>query len=127
MNVICVARFDHVFEANLCRGMLKNEGIESFLTNENLTNLVPYYNGIMGAGIQLMINECDYEKACKLINPSTEGDEILCPDCNSDNVAFGLGGNRYKKIFLAIISLFAYIPIGKAMNCHFCKDCKTEW
>ena len=127
MDIICVARFDQVFEANLCKGMLENEGIECFLTNENITNLFPYYNGIMGAGIQLMVDENDYEKAHKLINPATKSDKILCPNCNSDNVVLGLGRNKYKKILLAIVSLFAFVPIGKTINHYCCKDCKTEF
>ncbi len=127
MNTIILTTCYNSFEANLIKGMLGNNDIRCFLTNENFSNLMPHYNGIMGAGIQVMIEDRDLEKAQALMLVQSKEDEIVCPNCNSSNIQFGLGNNKVKKIFLVLISLFTWIPFGNMRNIYYCQNCKTEF
>ena len=63
MATIRLTTCDNAVEANMIKNLLTNEGITCFLTNENFTSLMPNYTGMMGAGIQIMIDEKDAEKA----------------------------------------------------------------
>ena len=113
-------------EAALIKGNLENEGIPCFLTNENITTLVPHYNGIMGAGIQIMIFDKDLEKAITIVNPSISG-ALTCPYCDSENIRLGLGRKRNGALLTILISLIAWIPFGNVKKIHLCKDCKSEF
>ena len=81
----------------------------------------------LGAGIQVMIEESDLEKAQKLISPESVANEIICPNCNSANVTFGFGYNKVKKWFIVILSLFYWVPFGNIRKNFRCEDCKTEF
>jgi len=80
----------------------------------------------LGAGIQVMIDESDLEKAQELIS-SPKADEIVCPNCNSSNVTFGFGYNKVKKWFIVFLSLFSWVPFGNIRKNFRCEDCKTEF
>lgn len=54
-------------EAYTLKNLLENEGIEAYLTNENFTNLMPGYIGMLGSGIHVMVQEEDMEKALKVL------------------------------------------------------------
>ncbi len=127
MTTIILTTCNNSFEANLIKGMLENNDIRCFLTNENFSNLMPHYNGIMGSGIQIMIEDSDLEKAQELMLTQSKEEEIVCPNCNSSNIQFGLGINKVKKIFLVLISLFTWIPFGNMHSIYYCQNCKTEF
>lgn len=127
MTTILLTTCNSSFEANLMKGILETNGIRCFLTNENFSNLMPHYNGMMGAGIQIMIDENDREKAIELILPPSKDIATLCPNCNSSDVQFGLGINKIKKMFIVLISLLNGIPFGNIRNIYYCRNCKTEF
>jgi hypothetical protein len=114
-------------EASLIKGMLENNGIHSFLTNENFSGLMPNCNGIMGAGVQIVIDDFDLDAATKLISSQETTNKIICPNCQSSNTRFGLGTNKIKKVFTVIFSLIFWIPFGNVKNTYYCQDCKTEF
>ncbi len=110
----------------MIKGLLENESIECFLTNENFTTLMPIYNGMLGSGIQIMINEEDSERAIELLSKqSAEG--LKCPYCGSENVIFGLGKKKFKKIVIVILSALSAIPFNNIRNTYYCNDCKIEF
>ncbi|MBK7213061.1 MAG: DUF2007 domain-containing protein [Bacteroidales bacterium] len=127
MSIIRLTTCASSIEANMLQGLLANEGIESFLTNENFTTLMPGFNGMLGSGVQVMIEETDFERASKLIQEEVQEDEIRCPECNSTNVSFGLGQNKYRKILAAFFSFLAGTPLGNIKSTHYCRDCMTDF
>ncbi|MFZ4401398.1 MAG: DUF2007 domain-containing protein [Bacteroidales bacterium] len=127
MNTTILTTCNNSFEANLIKGKLENNGIRCFLINENFSNLMPYFNGMMGAGVQIIIEDTDMEKAQDLILSTLNENGIVCPNCNSSNVQFGLGNNKVKKMFVVLISLFTWIPFGNIRNIYYCQNCKTEF
>lgn len=127
MRTIILTTCNNVFEANLIKGMLENNDIKCFLTNENFSNLMPQFNGMMGSGINILVDECDLEKAQKLISEQETKTKIECPNCQSSNIMYGLGTNKIRKIITVVMSLFFWIPFGNIRNIYYCRDCKTEF
>ena len=41
---------NNAIEANLIKGRLEVEGVQSFTTSENISNLIPMYNNMLGGG-----------------------------------------------------------------------------
>jgi len=83
---------DSLAEAHLIKGKLNNEGIECFLTNENITNLMPHYNNMLGSGVQIIVNEVDLIAARKIIKDklAPDNDIIVCPYCGSTDIGLGI-------------------------------------
>jgi hypothetical protein len=117
----------NIAEAHLVKGMLENHGIIYFLNNENFSNLMPQFNGLMGAGVQVVVDEADYEKAFELAGLKDENSELTCPKCHSANIGFGLGTRKAGKILTIFLSLIAGAPFGNIRNNYYCKDCGTEF
>ncbi len=126
MSIIRLTTCYNIFEANMLKELLANDNIECFLTNENFTSLMPGLNGILGTGIQIMIDEKNYDKAINLIQ-NKETEIIRCPHCQSTNISIRLGKNKIKKIALAILSALIMTPLGNLDSTYQCKDCKTEF
>ena len=128
MNTVRLITCDNVTDAYLLKGRLNNEEIECFLTNENLTNLLPIYNNMLGGGIQIYVNEEDYERARELIKDKIEPDntEIICPYCGSNDIKLGFGKHKWMKIFNIFIAIFIVIPLGNLKPKYYCNNCKEE-
>lgn len=127
MNIIRLATCNNIIEANIIKHTLENEEIECFLTNNNFTTLMPGYNGILGSGIQIMINVEDFEKASELLKFEEKTEIIICPNCNSDDISYGLGENKLRKIFFALLSALTGTPMGNIGNTYYCKSCKHDF
>ena len=127
MSIIRLTTCNNIIEANMIKHTLENEEIECFLTNNNFTTLMPGYNGILGAGIQVMIEENDFENAVRLLNIEEKSEIIKCPNCNSEDISFGLGENKVRKIFIAFISALIATPMGNIRNTYYCKNCKHDF
>jgi len=119
---------DNVPEAAIIKGRLENEGISCFVTNENFTTMMPHLNGILGAGVQIIINEVDLEEATKILGLNEPvKNQIVCPYCQSSNIRFGLGKKRVGKIILILLSVLIVIPFKNLSNNYYCRDCKSDF
>jgi len=125
-KMIRLTTVSNSIDANLLQHRLASEGIKSFLTNENISTLLPHLNGILGHGIQIMVSETEYEKAKEILIAKQNEDQILkCPHCGSLNIGFGMRGkNRIGDQFLIILSMIIALPMGNIKNKYYCKDCK---
>jgi hypothetical protein len=126
MSIIRLTTCDTAVEANLIKGRLKNEDIETFITNENFSNLMPHYNRILNSGIQIMISDIDYDRASEILELNIK-QEPICPNCQSVNIKFSLGKNKIRKIIVIIISLFIATPFNNLKSVNKCQDCQTEF
>jgi len=126
MAIVRLITCNNSVEANMLKSLLENEGIECFLTNENFTTLMPGYNGMLGSGIQIMIDETNSDRAIELISKQNT-EKIECPTCGSEDIVFGLGGNKFRKIVVVILSSLFAIPFNNIRNTYYCKNCKTEF
>lgn len=128
MKTVTLITCDSTIEANLIQGRLKNEGIESFLTNENFSNLMPHYSNILGSGVQIMVWEADYAPARELIRDKLEPQiqELVCPICGSHEIGLGVGRHKGTKFFQMLASILFLIPMGNLKPKYYCKKCRTE-
>jgi len=119
---------DNNREAYILKGHLENEGIKCFLTNENFSSLMPHFFGILGAGVQIVVNKTDYEKAVKLLKlDQPDQHELVCPNCKSTNIRFGLGRRKSGKIMTILLSLFVWVPFNNINNRYYCQDCNASF
>ena len=133
MRVVSLITCDDSAEASIIQGHLQNEGIPCFLTNQNFTNLYPNFNGVMGTGVQIQVNESDFERAAEIIketHPEVYGniqEKVSCPNCKSESVKISFGKRKYLKYFYIFLSLLLFYPLEKIKISYICKDCKTEF
>lgn len=128
MRFINLCTVDNSYEANFIREDLAAEGIECIVTNENFTALMPHMNGMLGAGIQILVDKNDFETAREVIEKRLKNEILTCPDCNSKNIRYGLGTtNRLKKILAIIISIVIATPSRHIKPTYYCDDCKAEF
>jgi len=114
---------DNAIEANMFRNYLENEGIECFLTNETFNTLMPGFYNMLGSGVQVFVQEEDYDKAKELLEKYYVKEEVKCPYCGSQNVVSSIGKKKFGKILTIILSILAWIPFNNIKNTYKCKDC----
>ena len=128
MGMIRILTCGNLSEAYLIKGNLNNEGIDCFLTNQYFTNLMPLYNDMLGAGIQIFVREEDVVKARELLKDKIEpnNQELHCQYCGSVDIGLGFGKNKWQKILNIILAVFMAIPMGNLKPKFYCKVCKEE-
>lgn len=128
MKYINLHTADNSYEANFIKESLADEGIECMLTNENFTTLMPHLNGMLGSGIQILVDTADYDRAKEILDKRNNADIQVCPNCNSKNIKYGLGTkHRFKKLFAIMIALVIASPVRHIGQTYYCRDCKTEF
>lgn len=129
--------FGDLTEAHLIKGILDDNGIPCFLSDENTLSVYPLYNQGLG-GIKLSVFERDLEIAAKLVREQQEttiipeeqeegndlsDDAPVCPLCGSQNVAYG-ASVRHKYSWLTIfVSIFLQVypfAVRKRFHCFNC-------
>jgi predicted Zn-ribbon and HTH transcriptional regulator len=95
--LVTVATFPEAIEAHIYRNRLENEGIPSFIADENVVTNQPWHSIAYG-GVKLRVRAQDQEKALALINeirydsPDTAPDDnpvinpSSCPVCESKRI-----------------------------------------
>ncbi len=115
-------------EAYLIKGRLENEGILTMVTHENVSALLPQYNGLLGAGVQVWVHQANFREACRIIGPEKSNPGIpQCPYCHSKNVRYGLGRQKWRKMFAALFSAVLWNPFGNTLNAYSCNDCHRDF
>jgi hypothetical protein len=128
MNIIRLISCDTAVEAHLIKGKLNNEGIECYITNENIATLKPGFNDLLGFGVEIMINEEDLAKARELLKDKFENEETIsiCPFCGSDRIGIGYRKNKIAMYFFIILAMLLARPLGNINTKYYCKQCKKE-
>jgi len=128
MRFINLCTVDNSYEANFIKEDLEDKGIPCILTNENITSLMPHMNGILGSGIQVLVDKDDLITAREILDKRKTSDVVVCPDCNSKNIKYGLGTtNKGKKILALIIAIVIGSPTKHIRQTYYCEDCKREF
>jgi DNA-directed RNA polymerase subunit RPC12/RpoP len=123
---------DNLSQAYIAKSKLEAYGISCFLEDENIISLNLLYNQAIG-GIKLRILEKDYETAIEILNEEfnlpeeEEKNEIICPNCQSNNVSFGPATkNKFSVLTLIVSFLFFVYPFYSRKRYH-CFDCGCEF
>lgn len=67
MKFVTIASFPDLFEANVMKFRLENEGIECFLLDEHLASIRPHLAGLSTYGVRLQVVEKDVGAALKVL------------------------------------------------------------
>lgn len=62
-----IQKFDNSFSANICKGVLEENGIQAFVLNENM----PLITGVANTDlipIEVVVADEDYDKAIRILN-----------------------------------------------------------
>lgn len=65
-------KFNNVFSANIAKGVLEAEGIESFILNENISYVTGTANNDL-LSIQLVVEDSLYDKAKEILDSRPVG------------------------------------------------------
>lgn len=134
MELVTLKTFENAIEAHLLRSRLANEGVTSFIFDENIMTLNPLYN-IMVGGIKLKVPDVDFDRAQEILRDiegtpfRDENNKVLdCPSCGSNNLyhnfkSFKGVAGAISAILTILLSVF---PLY--FNSVFrCKDCGHEF
>lgn len=122
MNTEVLITCSNTIDAHVIKSKLLSEGIQCFLNNEHFTSLMPQYFGILGSGVQVVVNKHDLEKAREII--SLNNQEITCPNCRSNKLNL-FPAKLFYKFWMLLLALFLIIPIGNLVDQYQCRSCKT--
>jgi hypothetical protein len=64
VDLVTIATFPDLAEAELAKERLENEGVQAFVLHENSAGIMPYVNA---AGVQLQVKDTDAAKAKEIL------------------------------------------------------------
>ena len=130
---VTVATFWHPTEAHLARLKLESEGIDCFLSDENIVTTYWLYANAVG-GVKLLVREQDAPRAAELLRrgsaaiaeadaqPLFDGQD-RCPRCGCADIHTSRLDRRLT--LLSILLLGAPLPIFRKRT--HCAACRFEW
>lgn len=141
-KIVVYESFPDPIKANIVKGLLNSYGVECFLSDELMVTLNGNFGPALG-GVKLNVFEKDWDRINVLLKsensiPETdqsienEDTKIVCPNCHSSNVSYGISVK--KKFGLWIALLFSFITTS-AFRCYpfntrkayHCFDCNSEF
>lgn len=125
--------FDNAISAHIIQSRLENEGITTYIYDENIVTLNPLYTNAVG-GIKLMVNVADFEKASEFISEidgaplvDENNQTLTCPKCRSTDFYTNYKSMKGVKGFLsAIVSFMLFVFPIYFKVVYKCKKCGFE-
>jgi putative signal transducing protein len=128
---VTIATFSTPWEAQLARARLEAEGIDAWISDENLARL-GFSNAI--GGVRLQVREEEAKVAAELLQREARLPEIYlvteeearlprCPECNSDR----LNLERWSRLLLVGSLLLLRFPILVPRKRWRCRSCGGMW
>ena len=74
-ELVTVATFANSMEAGVARGYLESEGIDCCVIDENVSQIMPYLDGLVG-GVKLQVRESDEVAARALLEDAEEAEGL---------------------------------------------------
>ncbi|OGU17142.1 MAG: hypothetical protein A2X61_07915 [Ignavibacteria bacterium GWB2_35_12] len=131
-KIIVFMTFDKPIEANIIMSKLESNGINCFLSDENIVSINLLYSNAVG-GIKLHIFEKDLIEAQNLLmelnelEVEKESGKIQCPKCLSYNVTKGPSSKKRYGFWTILISFLFFIYPFKTKNVYCCFNCGNEF
>jgi len=118
-----IGKYSQSHLAFIHKGLLEENGIQSFIFGDNFMSVMPNYSEILNAGIELKVREEDFEEAMKILQIENR-EKPVCLNCGSENIKFSYGKRGLLEILTSVFSaLVANVPFGNIQRHYFCKDC----
>lgn len=121
----------NAFEAHVVKQRLENEGIPACILNENASRLIPVAAAIPSMGVQVVVDDADYDRARKLLGDNGPAQaETICPECGSADVSYTLGDNIFQRIGIAFLVCLCALSLnspGHIRRHYRCRDCGRDF
>ena len=133
MKLVTAQTFNDSVSAHLVKTRLENEGIECYIFDEHINNIMPIYGQAVG-GIRIKIKEEDVPKAKALIEEwelrphlDRTNETLTCAACGSHEIYAGFKSFKTSLgwLTLAISFLFMIYPFY-SKTVYRCKRCGEE-
>ncbi|HTD94121.1 MAG TPA: DUF2007 domain-containing protein [Chitinophagaceae bacterium] len=128
MNFVVIWSYDNYIPAHLAMGRLEQEGIKSWLKDENTVTLDPILTNAVG-GIKLMVAESRAKEAWELLTRLQEEFKatLACPRCNSTNIE-KVSSPRKASNWISAIGTFLLSSFAiAAEKTYHCFNCSNEF
>ncbi|MEF8787947.1 MAG: DUF2007 domain-containing protein [Planctomycetota bacterium] len=131
-ELVVIRSYSYAWEANVERGVLEEEGIPTFLEDDETVSMNWLYSNAVG-GVKLQVPESRAEEAVEILSETREharsrvedmSDEgPPCPNCGSTNSRCEQKGRRWFYLTLLFLGFPIYWPPLR----YRCKDCGETW
>lgn len=131
-KTVILRRYQFGQFAHLDRAKLADEGIESFIRDDEIVSLMPYLANAFG-GIKLIVYSDDAERAKQVLDRNdfvaleeVYGPEIeplrVCPKCSSADII------QRKSILSGLLFLLVFfVPLATPTHGFICMKCGYSW
>ena len=143
-DLITIARFSYLYEAELLAGKLEAEGIPAFIPDAMTVSVDPFLVNTIG-GIRVQIPDTFHEQAKELLaelsNKSKPAESKpkfvmhngkkmrlnngVCMECGEAGLYMDVLP-LWRSILSSIVAVGADLPMQKQRNC-WCSSCNAEW
>jgi hypothetical protein len=127
MGFVVLNSYNTYIDAHIAKGVLEEQGIASWLKDENTVTIDPILTNAVG-GIKVMVAEEDAETALGILTRlRREKTAVACPKCSSINTDLVSTPRKASNWFSAITTFFlGNYAIGTNKVQH-CFDCGHEF
>lgn len=135
-NIVVYQTFSDPVNAHIVKGLLDANGIDCFISDENIVSVNPLYSQAVG-GVKLNVFEKDILRINSLLNAGITTEEtevtektdssIVCPNCNSQNVAYGGSVKRKFGLWNMILPFLLMVYPFTMRKAYHCFNCDHEF
>lgn len=128
MNYVILKSFANYVEAHIILARMKDEEIDCWLNNENISTIMPVWTNAVG-GIQLMVPEKQLSKASYILKCIEEErkEQVTCAKCKSRDVEYintmRKSTNWFSAAVTFLLGSYAVMPEQR----YHCFNCGEEW
>jgi DNA-directed RNA polymerase subunit RPC12/RpoP len=127
-----VAVFQYSAEAQIIKGRLEAEGIQTFLADNHTIDTDPLVSNAIG-GVKLKVRKEDEEKALQVLEDISkysvddEGMKITCPKCAGEKVQLFTSVKSVKSFFFFCLSFLVYVLPMHIKREYHCATCNNKF
>lgn len=128
MEFIILNTYTNYVDAHIAKGVLEEEGIESWLKDENTVTIDPVLTNAIG-GIKLMVATEQAQKAWEVLENVRREQKaaIACPKCGSHNTELVSTPRKAINWVSAIVTFFLGEYAIATDKVNHCFDCGHEF
>lgn len=128
MDFVLLNAYPNYVEAHIAKGVLEEQGISSWLKDENTVTIDPILTNAVG-GIKPMVSRENAQKAWEILGAlrKEQKEAIVCPNCGSHNIEL-VSTPRKAMNWISSITTFFLGDYAIAVDkVHHCFDCAHEF
>lgn len=128
MKTVVLNSYPNYIEAHIAKGVLEEQGIRTWLKDENTVTIDPILTNAVG-GIKIIVLKEDARRAWQVLQDLRNEKKLAlaCPKCGSHNLEFVSTPRKASNWFTAIASFFISDYAIAPDKVHHCFDCGHEF